>query len=158
MKGMTRLEVSFNFDKFSDRSFGSTYMTNHFFNVANHIIYRLSVSILNNKNVLPLAYKEIDIHQLTHAFSKIEHNLLVIGRTRVQIINASTCHPDHFIGTHRAIHLKPTLRDSTKWTKLHDFILRFATPGSLIHVFLLRDSKKQATNIGCLSKSVNSVY
>ena len=113
-------------------------MTNHFLPCAKNIVSRIASDVLNAQHVLPLIYKEIDIHDLTHEFSKVRHNLLVIGRTRVYLINATTCHPDHFIGTYREISLKPGLRDVSKWARLHDFVLRFATPGSLITTYLLR--------------------
>ena len=99
------------FDESAERPFGMTCMTNLFYPRAKYILDSIANRVLNTKNVLSLAYKETDIHDITHEFSKVKHNLLVISRTRVYLINAATCHPDHFIGTFREISLKPGLRN-----------------------------------------------
>ena len=51
------------------------------------------------------------MQSLITEFSKPKDNILIIGRTRVWMVNAATCHPDHFIGTERKVALKPSCKD-----------------------------------------------
>jgi len=112
-------------------------MTGHFHSEATVLLNEIVNHVLNDQEVLKNVYKNIDLYQLTHALSNIPHNVLVIGRTTVWLILAKTCHKNHFVGTVRNIRLKPNLQDKLALTRLHDFVYRFATPGSTIATYWL---------------------
>jgi len=112
-------------------------MKHNFHHEASNLLNQIVANVLNDREVLRNVYKEIDIFQLTHALANIPNNLLVIGRVRVWLIVASTCHKHHFVGTMRKIKVKPSLCDKQSSAALHDFVYRFSTPGSTIFTYWL---------------------
>jgi len=121
-------------------------MTGNFYSKATNLLSKIFNHVLNDLEVLEKVYKRIDISRLTSVLSNtnypdIPHNLLVIGQTRVWLIVARTCHKHHFVGTVRKIMQKPNLQDKLPLTRLHEFVCRFATPGSKIFAYCLSSDK-----------------
>ena len=115
-------------------------------------------NVMNDHEVLKLVYKEIDLLDLTRVFAFLPINFLVIGRTRVWMILMSTCHPNHFVGTMRVHHLRPTLGDRATWSKLHDFIFRFSTPGATIVTFVLQGDEVPEQPVWMMKKTQESLF
>ena len=112
--------------------------------------------MLNDPEVLNEVYKEVDTSLLIESLGNVSTNILAIGRTKVWLINAATCHRGHFIGTELSIELKPPLRDHAKWKKLRDFIYRFVTPGATVYAFIFKGDRVPTHDCGKLIKLANS--
>jgi len=60
---------------------------------------------------------------------------MIIGSRNSWLVNASTCHPGHFVGTRQQFGLTSRAGNKEIWNKLQRFALRFAAPGSTIKIF-----------------------
>lgn len=156
--GLTRLEVSFRFDDSNSYRFGGPYMEKNFHRFANSFLKRIQTEVLNHSELLPLVFKDLDLLWLIHALATVPINVLIIGRTRVWLVNTATCHENHYIGTQRMIRLKPTLRDRTAWTALRDFVCRFSAPGSKLKVYLLSQNEDFMAQVCELNKKANAFF
>lgn len=97
---MTRIEVSFRFDNTDTLPFGMSYMKHTFFEAATNLLASI-LGVLSDVEVRKQVYKEVSLLELTHIFAELPRNLLLIGRTRIWMVVASTCHSEHYIGTMR---------------------------------------------------------
>ena len=77
----------------------------------------------------------------------------MIGQRYSWLVNASTCHPGHFVGTNATIGLTRQAGDVAAHERLHDFVSRYAAPGATVSVYCLHDSAAGARPAAKLSKS-----
>lgn len=133
-------------------------MINQFNDSAILFMNRFVAEVLNNRGIVELVSYNLDLLKLFVSISTLDSNLLVIGRTRVWMIIMSTCHRDHFIGTERVLHLKPRLRDLANWTRLHDFVFRYSTPGARIHAYLLRGFEVPKLSVCEMVKHIDAEF
>ena len=93
--------------------------------------------VLNNKAVLRHVYRKLSIPHLLGGLGRCDSNLLLIGREHSWLVNARTSHKRHFVGTRKLVGLTAKAGKNASWTKLEEFALRHAAPGSIVKVFCL---------------------
>ena len=59
----------------------------------------LSENFLNNEEILEHCYRRINIPKLLSLLMRTSVNILIIGKKECWLVNASTPHPRHFVGT-----------------------------------------------------------
>lgn len=74
------------------------------------------------------------------------------------LINCATCASGYFVGTHREIELKMTSENKDKWSRLRQLVLKFATPGATINIFLLGRRINNNQPIAKVSKLLDSKF
>ena len=99
--------------------------------------------ILNREEIFHLVYKSISIPLMLYNLGRVNHNSLVIGKDHCWLAVAKTCHPNHFVGTERMISQKAKGYDHTRWYRIHDLLLRHATPGATVGIHLLNSNVPQ---------------
>lgn len=134
LSGLTRLEIIFCFPDSNDYCFGLPFMKHHFL-ASRDLTW--GDQIMNDPEIHDFIHSEIDFFRKANAFTSLRRNILVVGKTRVWIEVASTCHPNHFIGTKRVLHLKPGMEDKASLKCLRDFLFRYSTPGAKIFAYFI---------------------
>ena len=105
--GMTRIEISFYFDNTDAHKFRRTGMQDLFCRNASNLLNMIASDVLSYyPNILVRAYKSLSIYNLVNALGQVKNISLVIGAKNVWLVNCSTNHTGHFIGTNRAINLQ----------------------------------------------------
>ena len=61
--------------------------------------------VLNKKTILKHVYKNLSLPHLLGLLGQCPVNLMMIGKENSWIINARTCHKQHFVGTKYTIGL-----------------------------------------------------
>lgn len=85
-------------------------------------------------------------------------NLLVVGQKSSWLINASTQHKGHFVGTWRPLGLVADDSKRKPWSQLKELVLRHAAPGSVTHVYLLKDTSETQACVAKVRKSTISLF
>ena len=61
--------------------------------------------VLNSSLTILLAHRYLSMEQLLWHIGRLDYNCLIIGKYYCWLVNARTCHPNHFLGTERKIAL-----------------------------------------------------
>ena len=93
--------------------------------------------VLNHESVIKRVYHKVSLPKLMSFLGLCNYNILVIGQRNTWMINARTSHKRHFIGTRYCIGLSNKRRLKDTWSRLHDFVLKYACRGATIKVFCL---------------------
>ena len=93
--------------------------------------------VLNNKIVVKHVYKKLNFPLLLGSLGHCTANLLIIGRENSWIVNATTSHKQHFVGTRLAVGLTSKASRKDSWARIETGILRYASQGSVVEVFCL---------------------
>ena len=93
--------------------------------------------VLCDQEIVRQVYKPVSMMDQLWHLGNVSYNCLAIGEQSSWLILAKTCHRGHFLGTERRINLKAPGQKQFKMSRIKELILRFATPGAVIDVFVL---------------------
>ena len=103
--GLTRVEISIRADALRKyRPFDPSAKTGWHL-AADRGIKALAGEVLNRGHICELVYRELSLCTLLAMLGRCPHNVLVIGQRYSWLVNASTCHSGHFVGTRAVIGL-----------------------------------------------------
>ena len=81
--------------------------------------------VLHNKNVTRNVYRKLSVPHLLGNIGNCGVNLLIIGKENSWIVNATTSHKNHFVGTRQSIGLTSKAANTVSWKQLETFVLRY---------------------------------
>jgi hypothetical protein len=90
--------------------------------------------------------------------SQLRHNVLILGTNHASLVTCLSNHKNHYVGTKRAVSMKSQGSKSTYWGQILSLVLRYASIGSQIDVYLLHDGKNIRQPVATISKSACSMY
>ena len=114
--------------------------------------------VLHNKNVTRNVYRKLSVTHLLGNLGNCDVNLLIIGKENSWIVNASTSHNNHFVGTRQAIGLTNKATNIVSWKQLETFVLRFTVPGAKIRVFCLHPKDGTPILVSDFTKEKKTLY
>ena len=136
-EGVTRLELSLNFDLSPGTSAWRTFRCFAFYDKVARFFKYLSDNFLNNTEIRERVHHSLNVSMLLKEIAHVKTNALVIGRYESWLILASTACPGHAIGTSRTARIRGTFRHKKSMESIKNLILRFACPGATIKVWYL---------------------
>ena len=112
---------------------------------------RLVEFVLNNRTILQLTYRSVSVSRMIIRLSKTTDNILAVGKRHSWIINASTGHNYHFIGTRAVAGMTKNGQDKQQIERLKNLVLRYASIGSVTRVYWLH---QEDGNFNCCSELI----
>lgn len=135
--GCTRLELSLYMGNESATNNTKLLVNRDFVPQMNAIIDEISSNVLNGEGLRERIFKTMSIPRLISSFSQIKKNILILGSFNSWIINCVTSHSGHSVGSECSLGLKARGTGDAFFSRLRQFINRFANPNSSIQVFVL---------------------
>ena len=114
--------------------------------------------VLGDRTVVKHVYRTLSLPNLLGSLGQCKVNLLIIGRENTWLVNASTPHKKHFVGTRQAFGLTTKAKEVASWTKLEKLVLRYAARGSTVKVFCLHPWDGGPRQVSELMKQEDSPY
>ena len=125
---------------------------------ADRALKALAGEVLNHQRVCPLVYRELSLTTLIGLLGRCPNNALVIGQHYSWLINAATCHHNHFVGSRIVRGLTYSANNILAWDKLHDFAARFAAPGTAVSVYCLHNTKVTPRPVARFTKAPEALF
>ena len=154
--GLTRLELSIHEDALTKYKMNEPSVKTKFFKRLAACMRHLTDAFLNEEEVLAQAYFKIPINILLHLLAQTPVNVLAIGKKECWIVNASTPHPRHFVGTRCATTLYEHPTELRNWDRLKEFVAKFASQGARVDVYWLHQGRPKLAKSGTLIKEGNA--
>ena len=114
--------------------------------------------VLNFDLVRDGVYRSIPISSFIRKFSAVKKNALFIGNHIVALVNATTSHTSHSVGTIDRWGTQKTGVNDTFFEHLRQFVLRYATPMSMIAVYMIGDDDDSPSPYCVVKKVTAKVY
>ena len=116
----------------------------------------LTDAFLNDEEVLAHAYRKVPVNILLTLLAMTPVNVLAIGKKECWIINASTPHKRHFVGSRCATTLYEGPLVLRNWDRLKEFVAKFASAGARVNVYWLHQDRDRVAKSGMLVKKANA--
>ena len=100
-----------------------------------------SVRFINEKEVWSQSYRKVPISKLLALLAMAPVNILAVGKNESWMINASTPHKRHFVGSSCSNKLYERPSEMTQWDRLKYFVAKFASLGARVDVYWLHQSQ-----------------
>ena len=150
---MTRIEISCHHEALKRYIFGETSVKTLWHMKVQRALDHLVDNFLNKERVLDKAYRTLQLTHLITDLSRCEVNLLVVGRSYTWLINSTTGHPRHFVGTKRNFGLTHCANSDFAWDRIEKFVKRYAAVGSHIYAYSLHKMCLSTETLPKLGKS-----
>lgn len=93
--------------------------------------------MINNGHINEQVYRSIPISAFISRFSAIKKNALFIGEHITALVNCTTSHASHSVGTITRMGTNNWGVGDTYFDHLRKFTLRYANPKSMIAVYMI---------------------
>jgi len=100
--GVTRIEVSVHFKPTYGYTWGEPTMHTRLVSTASWLLRGLGHQVLNQEGMLKMTYQRASMRAFMFGLLGLNRNILIFGNNHYWLVQASTCHPGHFVGTQRA--------------------------------------------------------
>ena len=106
----------------------------------------------------PQVYRRLSLPTLLGLIGNSSTNLMIIGSNTSWIVNASTYHKRHFVGTKQVVGIRSNSGKKNIWQRLETFALRYINPGSTVKVYCLYGEGDPKNIIGYFSKKPETPF
>ena len=113
--------------------------------------------MLNSAGLLKLIYQRTSLKAFMYGMMGLDRNVLILGKRHVWLVQTSTQHPGHFVGTQRTFHTCSSGPDQVGWNTIKTFLLRNVTPGASVPVFMVYPPSSPKEPVFVLHKSHDSL-
>ena len=119
---MTRLEISCHHEALKNYIFADSSIKNFWHSRMQSAVDHLVDKWLNYPHIIKDVYKKLSLTELITRLSRCRVNLLIVGRSKSWIVNATTGHPKHFVGTMRNFGLTHCANSEFAWGRIKEFV------------------------------------
>lgn len=135
--GLTRLEVSITQVALQRYIFANPTVKTCWHTKMQSAMDHLVDRFLNDPRILTYVYRRLSLPTLITLLGKCKDNLLVIGKNYSWIINATTGHGRHFVGTMKPLGFSSCANSNIMWNRVEMFAKMYAAAGSTVWVYSL---------------------
>ena len=151
--GLTRLEISICSNAFQKYDPFQPSCKTLWHQKIEAYLFKIGSMILNDPEVKQCTYRELSLSRVMAYIADCSTNILAIGRSYAWLINSSTVHQRHYMGTRLTVGISTRAKSEQRWEKLREFVLRYAAPGSTILVYHLIDGDNLTRPVAQVKKT-----
>ena len=156
--GMTRVEISICEAAFNDYSpLDASVKTIFHKKIQTALAYIVS-EVLNYKAIREMIYRRMHVPRLLIGIGRCAIVSLLIGKENCWLINAKTHNPRRFVGSRLPIGLTSRAKNEAAWTRIENFVKRYAPPGAIIRVYCLRAKVSVQGPVTTLRKNEHTAF